>query len=243
MSNSNTAEEREFLSGFEPNEYDQLLYSVDPVIFTIRNNELCILLVQRHEHPDRSKWALPGGRVDKFKCQSLEDACRAKLLAKTGLQQSFIEQVFTEGGATRDPRGWSVTTVYYALVDYTRVALHANTTGEPVHWYTLRELDSLELAFDHKRLIDMAVQRLKDKVTYTSLPVHFLPETFTLTELRRVYEVILGTGIPEPSFRKRILQSGILEEAGMQANISNRPAKLYRLVRHQSHYFPGTIGK
>lgn len=215
--------EKAYLARYTPNAFDQVLFSVDPVIFTVEDDQLKVLLVQRDQLPQAGRWGLPGGRVDKRKAATLEESVSLKLEQKTGLHQAYFEQVCTEGGADMDPRGWSVTTVYMALVRPQPLAM------ENARWVPVEELDGLgPLAFWHRQLIERALERLRNKVVYTDLPIYLAPEPFTLRQLRVIYQVILGQELSRNSFNKRMVEAGILEEAGLETGVSNRPAMRYR---------------
>jgi len=228
---------------FEPNEYDSVLFSVDPVILTMINGHLNVLLVKREQEPEKDRWALPGGRVDKKNCDDLDAAVKLKLRQKTGLDHAYAEQAFTEGGSDMDPRGWSLTTVYISLLCNDDIDLSKNDTGEEVAWYPVKKLDELgPLAFWHNLLIERALSRLRDKVVYTDLPMRLMPEEFTIHELRQVYEEILSGVLARPSFFKRMTTADILVDTGRKKSLGSRPAALYRYKnRSKTHIFPGML--
>ena len=185
-----------FLENFKASEFDQMLFSIDPVIFTIKDNRLHVLMVKRNNFPFKGAWALPGGRIDKQAADTIEEAVRLKLLDKTGLDHAYFEQVITHGGKSMDPRGWSITTVYLALVRYEDVTFAENKTGETVAWHPVDQLDQLpSIAFWHQKLIKASLARLRDKITYTDLPTNLMPEMFTIRQLRMAYEAILNIEI------------------------------------------------
>ena len=226
-------------------EIDWVLFSVDPVIITIKDNSLQVLLVKRESEPFIGRWGLPGGRVDKFNCSNLIEAVHKKLLEKTGLHQMYFEQVFTDGGEDMDPRGWSLTTVYLSLVWFDSIQLGENKTGEQVCWHPIDKLDKLgKLAFWHRRIIESAVKRLRAKVAYTDLPLRFMPEKFTIRDLRNAYEIILDQKLPRPSFAKRIQAANILIDTGEKEASSHRPAPLYSYQPEKDAYiFPRALNQ
>ncbi len=231
-------------TGFTPSKYDWLLFSVDPVILTIQNNQLCVLLVKRSLPPCSGQWGLPGGRVDRLKHHSLDDSVREKVLLKTGLHHTFFEQVYTEGGADMDNRGWSVSTVYMALVNESKVSFSPKSNSEEVKWWPINQLTAiLPLAFWHQKIIETTIDRLRTKIVYSDLPMHFMPEKFTLTQLRQAYELILGKRIESSPFRRRILNADILIDTHEQlSDVSNRPATLYRYkATNCVHIFNGQL--
>jgi ADP-ribose pyrophosphatase YjhB (NUDIX family) len=220
--------EKAFLKAYVPNDHDLVMFSVDPVILTVIEGRLQVLLIRRQQYPFMDRWSLPGGRLDKLKTKTLEENVTLKLREKTGLTQAYFEQVGTEGGSDMDPRGWSVTTVYMALV---RPDIHDSAAPhrDTVQWHPVDELDALEpLAFWHRRLIDRAVQRLRDKVVYTDLPIAIAGETFTLRDLRGIYEAILGRPLVRQSFEKRFKETHLLEALEPAAGRTGRPSTLYR---------------
>lgn len=228
-------------TGHKASQYDYVLFSVDPVILTIIEGDLCVLLIKRSQEPCKGQWALPGGRIDKPNCDDLKSAVRSKLKQKTGLDQPYFEQVLTEGGAQMDPRGWSLSTVYMALVNHGAVVLAENDTGEEVTWVPVTDIGRRGgMAFWHEMLIDKTLCRLRDKVGYTDLPMHFMPDQFTLHELRGAYELIMGAPFPRQSFAKRVLSACILEETSRENDGGgHRPAMRYRYKqRNKPFVFP-----
>jgi len=228
------ADEAAFLADYDMRRFKVPLFSIDMVIFTIRDGRLQALLVYRELFPHRSQWSLPGGFVDVGNDINLEAAARRKLTEKTGLATPYLEQLSTVGNNTRDPRGWSVTTVYFALVNGEKVV----TKGEGVRWVDVDDPLMDELAFDHSQLFAAALERLRNKVTYTALPVHLLPDEFTLAELKEVYEIVLQQPVDKSAFRRRFAQAGNIEPLeGKKRMASNRPAQLYRTVPGQAEFF------
>lgn len=225
------------------NKFDWVLFSVDPVIFTFHQNELCVLLVRREFEPFKGCWGLPGGRVDKDNCENLAEALQQKLEQKTGLKNVFFEQLATYGAADMDPRGWSVTTAYLALVHEPDLTFTHPQTNSEVKWVPVEQVKAVDdLAFWHRRIILDAFERLRDKSRYTDLPVNFMPEIFTYPMLRVAYEKILGMQITRQSFARRMDSAGIFEDTGLREEGSNRPSPLYRRIdRGGSHIFPGLI--
>ena len=220
--------------------------TVDVVIFTVLEDALKVLLVQRPadgDEPFPGRWALPGGFVDVEVDSSLEDCARRKLEDKTGVASPYLEQLGSWGSATRDPRGWSATHVYFTLIPGQDVSLVKGANAADVAWFKVDEvLRARGLAFDHDDILQSAVERLRGKVEYTSLPAFLLPEPFTLPQLQRMYEVVLGRPVDKSGFRTRMLAARFLEEAGYADGESNRPAKGYRLIDRLSPVvFPRTF--
>ncbi len=225
------------------NEVDWVLFSVDPVIFTFHNGELSVLLVKRQYSPCKGLWGLPGGRVDKKQCVSLDAALRLKLKQKTGISDLFFEQLGTYGSDKMDPRGWSVTTVYLALIHEDELKMESIEHAQAMMWMSLTEVNALpEMAFWHKKIIQDAFQRLRDKSLYTDLPVNLMPKTFTYPTLKKAYEKILGVSITRQGFVRRMDSANIFEDTGEREEGKNRPSPLYRkLSRGGAYVFPGLI--
>ncbi|NLR74574.1 NUDIX hydrolase [Leeia aquatica] len=240
-----SAEEADFLRRYSIHDFDVPLTTVDLVIFTLRQERLQVLLVRRSDHPYKGEWALPGGFIDVRQDVDLEATARRKLQEKTGVVTPYLEQLQAFGGPQRDPRGWSVTLAYYALLSADSLQ-HTNTEGaDDSDWLDLEgEGVPYELAFDHAQILRCAVQRLRSKVAYSSLLVHLVPVEFTLSELQRVHEQVLNRSIDKSAFRKRIRDGDFLEEVpGKMRHGSNRPAQLYRLRPELgTHYYPRLLG-
>ena len=236
--------EQEFLQNYRIHDFDVPLTSVDLVIFTLKEGQLQVLVVQRGEHPHKGRWALPGGFIDLKRDADLDATAMRKLREKTGVNISYLEQLQGFGSATRDPRGWSATFAYFALIDAQGVTLSHGGNSAAAAWVPVQDLPGrLDLAFDHALIIDVALQRLRAKVEYTSLPVHLLAPEFTLSDLQHVYEMILARTVDKSAFRKRIKEGDFLEEIpGKLRHASNRPAQLYRLRAQQAvAYFNRTV--
>lgn len=214
------------------------LVTVDVVIFTVQAQRLQVLLVRRptgEGEPFPGMLALPGGFVDVERDATLLDCAVRKLRDKTGLHTHHLEQLGSWGGAGRDPRGWSVTQVYMALVP-------APDTASTAQWLDVDTACASPLAFDHTTLLNAALARLRSKVEYTSLPAFLLPEPFTLPQLQQVYEVVLGRALDKSAFRKRMLDSGFLAEVGTVDGTAPRKAMGYRIRdRSQATVFPRTF--
>lgn len=223
------------------------LVSVDLAIFSIQEDTLRVLLVQRPGgagEPFPNLWALPGGFIDVDADADLESCARRKLQEKTGIGAPYLEQVGSWGNRNRDPRGWSVSNVYFALIAVDTRALTPGGNAHDVKWAVVdgtRVHD--KLAFDHAELLRAAITRLRGKVEYTSLPAFLLGAEFTLGELQRVYEIALGRMLEKKAFRTRVLAADLLEPVPRKREGISRPAQLYRL-RHKRkpHFFARALG-
>jgi 8-oxo-dGTP diphosphatase len=228
-------------------DFERPLTTVDLVIFSVRAEDLAVLLVQRPpdvREPFPGRWALPGGFIDTARDQDLEACARRKLAEKTGVEATYLEQLGSFGNATRDPRGWSATHVYFALMASDNVTPRAGGNAPDSGWFSVRGTGVKEsLAFDHGELLRAALARVRSKVEYTSLPAFLLPAEFTLTQLQRIYEVVLGRELEKKAFRTRMLVAQILDVVPRRQSGPNRPAQLYRLKRHrQAHVFSRPFG-
>lgn len=201
--------------------------TVDVVILRLRDRVLSVLLAQRDEAPFKDFWALPGGFVRTNEDASLEDAARRVLASKAKARTPYLEQLQSFGGPKRDPRGWSLTVAYYALLAEDPAL---DDEGSASRWFTVRK-DAVEtdLPFDHAEILRVALERVRRKVEYSSVPVHLLPPAFTLSELQGVYESLLGRPLDKSAFRKKIAAMDFLVPVeGEQRRGSNRPAQLFR---------------
>lgn len=202
----------------------KLFVTCDLVIFTIRQEALNVLLIQRRYPPFKGRWALPGGFVEEH--ESLDAAALRELAEETGVRDVYLEQLYTFGDPRRDPRGRVVSIAYFALVSEDRVTVRAGDDARRAAWWPIQRLPPL--AFDHKIVVEKAIQRLRAKVGYSTVGFQLLPKTFTLSELQRVYEIILGKKLDKRNFRRKILSLGLLQrERRKEAGGPHRPAHLY----------------
>jgi 8-oxo-dGTP diphosphatase len=173
---------------------------------------------------------------------TLLDCALRKLREKTGVVTPYLEQLGSWGDAGRDPRGWSATHCFYALIPVQAMQLRSGANAAEVAWFEVDAASRKRLAFDHGELLHAAIARLRSKVEYTSLPAFLLEEPFTLPALQHTYEVVLGRGMDKSAFRKRMLDGEFMEEAGMVTGSLGRPAMSYRLRdRSQAALFPRTF--
>lgn len=217
------------------------LVFVDVVIFSVKNDRLQVLLVKRGEAVDEpfpGYWALPGGFVDTVRDTTLENCAKRKLHEKTGVEAAYLEQLGSWGSVSRDPRGWSATHVYFALMSSDHLDLRAGGNATDAVWMSIEGLRVKDkLAFDHAEILKSAITRLRGKVEYTSLPAFLMPQEFTLSELQRIYEILLDRPIEKKSFRTRVLATDLLEQINRRREGANRPAQLYRLANRKEPIF------
>jgi 8-oxo-dGTP diphosphatase len=209
-------------------EHPRPALTVDCVVFGMDDEDLKVLLIRRALEPFRGRWALPGGFVHMD--EGLEDAARRELQEETGLDRVYLEQLYTFGAVDRDPRGRVVSVAYYALVKLNDHRVRAATDAREAGWFAV--WDTPSLAFDHERILQTALTRLKGKVRYQPIGFELLPAKFTLSQLQRLYEKILERDLDKRNFRKKILSMGFLEELDeVQRDVAHRAARLYRFDR------------
>lgn len=213
-------------------ERTEVQVTVDIVIFCLRGGELQVLLIRRAIPPFEGRWALPGGFVHAG--ESLDEAARRELeeetglsVAKAGVRDTYLEQLYTFGDVERDPRGRVVTVAYYALLTGEGAPLVAGTDAGEAKWMPARKHPPL--AFDHERILAYALERLSAKMEYTTVGFQLLPKKFTLGQLQRVYEAVLGRALDKRNFRRKIALLGIVTplDEWVQDGPS-RPAQLHR---------------
>ncbi len=238
--------EARFLSRYDASRFPRPSLAVDVALVSVGAGALRTVVVRRAAHPALGRWALPGGFVGID--EGLEAAAARVLEAKTGLSGVFLEQLYTFGEPGRDPRTRVVTVAYYALVDADRLEAAAaadvararitvpweGETGGSVE-LVAEDGAPLPLAFDHADILGMAVKRLRGKLDYSPIGFQLLPPAFTLLDLQRVHETVLGRPVNKDSFRRRMLASGQLEATGRsQKDVDHRPAELYRFARRSA---------
>ncbi|TFD18128.1 NUDIX hydrolase [Cryobacterium sp. TMT1-21] len=207
----------------------QAALAVSTVIFTLRPDPasdlstLWLPLVRRTREPHLGQWALPGGDLPAD--EELAAAAARTLRETTGLTPKYLEQLYTFGDPGRSPGGRVVSVVYWALVETGEAALAV--VGENVQWFPADRLPPL--AFDHNRIVEYALWRLRTKVEYSRIAHAFLGETFTLAQLRDVHEAVLQKALDPANFRRTIESSGTVVDTGQRvAGVPHRPPRLYR---------------
>jgi 8-oxo-dGTP diphosphatase len=206
-------------------EHVQPIVTVDVVILTLHDGALNVALAQREQAPHAGEWTLPGGWVHAEEDEHALAAANRILAAKAGLDSPYLEQLKCFASRHRDARGWSVSIAHYALVPASRAQ------NSRVRWRPVDEISSLP--FDHLEILRTAVERVRSKTAYSSLPVHLMPPTFTLSQLQQVYEQVLGAALDKRTFRRRIDELGLVEPApGVRAaGAAHRPAQAFRVRR------------
>ncbi len=200
----------------------KVLVTVDLVLFTIRDRQLHLLLIRRLAKPYENRYALPGGFVREE--DSLDAAATRELREETGVEKVYLEQLYTFGEPKRDPRGRVITVAYYALAPDTQV-LRAGTDASDAAWFPIADLPAV--AFDHRKIVEYAHQRIRNKLDYTNVGFELLPDKFTLTELQLVHEAILGENLDKRNFRRKIIQKGIVKPTKEWQRTGRKPAQFY----------------
>lgn len=199
--------------------------TVDVVVFTIKYNDLKILLIKRKIKPFKDMWAIPGGfvRIE----EPLEKAARRELEEETGVKDLYLEQLYTFGDPKRDPRGRVITVSYFSLINSDQINLRASTDVSEAKWFPISKLPSL--AFDHRKILNYSLKRLRWKFEYTTVAFSMLSEKFTLGELQNLYEMVFKKKFDKRNFAKKILYLDLLKKEGIKRNVSHRPPMLYSL--------------
>lgn len=212
--------------------YGEIICTVDVALLCLREQVLNVALWRRDHAPFEGVATLPGGFIHPEEDQDTIDAASRMLKDKTGINSPYLEQLGTFSGAVRDPRGWSISIAYYALIPADLI------DQEPSRGLVFQRVDQLKgLPFDHKEIVQAAVDRVRSKSSYSSLPVYLCGEQFTLPYLQEVYEAVLGEPINKVSFRRKMDELDMLEpiEGEMETGRANRPAQLYRLKPEYRH--------
>lgn len=210
--------------------------TVDALVFTIiDSSKLKIALVKRAKEPFKGDWSLPGGFVNIN--ESLEDSVKQKLSLKAGYENLYLEQLATFGDIDRDPRSRVITVAYFAL---TSAENFRSINSDSVVETALFDIKTLpkNLAFDHKKIIQCGLERLQNKIQYSNIAYGLLSKEFTLTQLQKVYEVILGKTIDKRNFRKKMLTTNLLINTKKKTSDSaHRPAELYKFKSKDLKFF------
>lgn len=282
--------EKEFLKNYDMSKYEKPSVAVDMAIFTIKEfktdnyrklpqKKLNILMIKRGNHPFKDKWALAGGFV--MKGESTEQSAKRELFEETGVENIYLEQLYTFSDCNRDPRGWIMSCSYMALVNAQKLDAHAGDDAKEVKWFNvdydltseketyLNDVKTIEkyytltltsddgtivlksnlcskshisisgtwfelielssdLAFDHSRIISYAIERLRNKLEYTTIAFNLLPETFTYTDLQMVCETILGKKLLSANFRRKMKKYVVPADEIKVQSAGHRPAKLMK---------------
>jgi 8-oxo-dGTP diphosphatase len=206
-------------------EHPRAALTVDCVVFGFDEGALKVLLIRRGIEPFRKRWALPGGFVRPD--ETLDDAARRELQEETGLREIYLEQLYTFGALDRDPRERVVSVAYFALVRRADHLPAAATDAAEAAWFEVEKISAL--AFDHGKILKLALERLRGKIRWQPVGFELLPKKFTLTQFQALYEAILGRVLDKRNFRKKLLALDLLVTLDESTTAgSRRPAQLYR---------------
>lgn len=210
---------------YDVTDYERPSVTADVVLFTLRDQDLQVLLVRRGRWPYEGTWAIPGGfvRMD----ESLDAAARRELREEAGVTDVYLEQLYTFGNPDRDPRTRVITVAHMAVVSADQISLRAGSDAADARWWSMSALPR-GLAFDHADILAYALTRLRYKLEYTAVGFQILPEEFTLPELQAAYEVILGEELDKANFRKKLARGNVVEATGRFRQTTGRPAELFR---------------
>ena len=218
------------LTDYAPSQYKKMSVAVDLLVFTIEEDRLKLLMIEREEEPFAGKLALPGVFVGTD--ETLDAAAKRGIREETGLKDIYFEQLYTFGDVKRDPRMRIISVSYMALVPLEKLSFKAGKRTKDAYLVDVEELLASDrtVAFDHKKIISYARWRLANKVEYTLIAFHLVPEGFTLPNLQKVYEILLGKPLYKANFRKKI--SEFIEETEFQTSgDAHRPSRIYRLKK------------
>lgn len=201
--------------------------ATDVVIFTILDEKLKVLLIPINNPYFKNAYGFPGGMI--LPDETADDSVRRHMKAKAGVEfPSYMEQLYAFSAIDRDPRGRVVSVAYLALIP----AEDARKVSASAIWADIRKLPAL--AYDHNTIGKVALERLESKIKYSTVGRHLLPPLFTLTELQRTHEIVLGQALDKRNFRKKILAYDFLKPAGkMKKGGRSRPAELYRFAKNK----------
>jgi 8-oxo-dGTP diphosphatase len=200
------------------------ILTVDVVLLTLAAGELNVALFKREAPPFEGRWALPGGYVHEDEDDSAKSAAARVLLKKTAVQSPYLEEFGTFSGPARDPRGWSLSVVYYALIP-------PSILSSAIQLFPVSKIPNLP--FDHGSIIASVVDRVRSKASYSSLPVHLCEEPFTIPDLHTVYEAVLEEPLNMANFRRKLEDLDVLEAipGAMRSAGRSRPSQLYKIAK------------
>ncbi|MDD2503831.1 MAG: NUDIX domain-containing protein [Clostridia bacterium] len=224
--------EKDFIKNYNKNDYDRPSVAVDLLIFTIMDNELKVLMVNRPEHPYKEYLSLPGVFVGID--EDLDSAAKRGLAQKAGLKDIYLEQLYTWGQVDRDPRMRIISISYYALVPAMKITIQNDSNFSP-QFYSVDEIldTNIQIAFDHRKIIEYGRERIRNKTDYTDIAFELVPEEFTLPQLQRIYEILLCKKLYKANFRKQISDK-VVETGNMTTGDAYRPSKFFKYIANNS---------
>ena len=197
--------------------------AVDLVAFTIIENELNVLVIKMKYDPFKGRWALPGGRIRTY--ESVDECAKREFQEKTEIKNAYLEQLYSFGDVKRDPSTRIISVAYLVLVNNGGINLKTTEKYKEICWMPASKAP--KLAYDHNKILKYALSRLKSKLIYTNIVYNLLPQKFRLSEMKKVYEIILGRELDKRNFRKKIFSLDLIKEIGKEAGVPHRPSKLY----------------
>ena len=210
------------------NQTANIKVAVDAIVFGYSKAEgVSILLIKRKYPPFKNSWAIPGGFI--LEAESLEEAVKRELMEETGIKVNYLEQLYTFGAPKRDPRQRIISIAYFALVKSSSFQrLKASTDAEEAGWFSINKLPAL--AFDHKQILQIAIERVRAKIRYQPIGFELLDKKFPFTDLEKLYSALLDRDIDRRNFTKKILSLGLLEDTSELAPAAGagRPSKIYQ---------------
>jgi 8-oxo-dGTP diphosphatase len=210
------------------NKLSNIKVAVDAIVFGYSKNDgVSVLLIKRKYPPFKDSWAIPGGFV--LEEESLEQAVQRELQEETGIEVNYLEQLYSFGEPKRDPRQRIISIAYFAFVkSMAYQQLKASTDAEDAQWFSINKLPSL--AFDHKKILQTAIERVRAKIRYQPIGFELLDKQFPFADLEKLYATLLDRSIDRRNFTKKILSLGLLEDTGeLAASIgAGRPSKIYK---------------
>lgn len=206
--------------------------AVDAIVFGYQKDKgVSVLLIKRRYAPFKGKWAIPGGFVEEK--ESLEVAVERELKEETGVKIDYLEQLYTFGKPNRDPRNRTISIAYFGIVNAGKFQkLQANTDAIDAEWFQIKNLPIL--AFDHRQILTMAIDRLRNKITYEPIGFELLDRKFAFSELEDLYSTLLDRAIDRRNFKKKVMKLGILEELDEKAPSTGagRPGNLFEFNKN-----------
>lgn len=227
--------EKDYLASYNSADYDKPSVAVDLLIMTIENDRLKIALIKRGEHPFKGMLSLPGVfvRMD----ETLDEAAARAAQEETGLTDIYFEQLYTWGDISRDPRMRIISVSYLSLTPLNKLCLSAGQRTDSAALYDVEELleSDTPLAFDHRKIIEYGRERIRNKAEYSGIAFELLPNEFTLPQLQRVYEILLGRTLYKANFRRQA--AALIEETDrMTSGQAHRPSRLYTTRKEKKMY-------
>lgn len=204
--------------------------SVDCAVFGYSREGLKVLIIKRGAEPFKDFWAIPGDLV--YPNEDLEAAVQRVLKALTGISNLYMDQASTFGEVNRHPLGRVITVGYFSLINIDQYNLIANSWASQAQWVPINEIP--ELAFDHIKIIESSLTRLRKRMRIQPIGFNLLPKKFTLNDIQKLYEDLLGAEFDRANFRKKIQKMKLLQALDeLETNVPHRPAKLFKFNQNR----------